>query len=237
MPSVIQLLKNTLPEGSEVVCGDVGLYNEVSWVISLRPTPPGFDVLKGGEFALIGADIADGLNISLSHLVSTLSDRGISGIAILGEISKEAQQEAITHKVPLIQLPQQTNIAALEKNLTQLINEERQLLYQREREFNQSMMELAVAGSGIQSIVQKLRELTGRNLGFIDLNYNPHFALGPEISEAFRKQVHQALSRLRSPHHHLYPVIGLNLTSNWLFSGHDTHRQRYQGLSDAAGTP
>ena len=54
MPSVTQLMKKVLPSGSRIVSGNAGLYNEVSWVIVVRPTPPGFDGLKGGEFAIVG---------------------------------------------------------------------------------------------------------------------------------------------------------------------------------------
>ena len=89
-------------------------------------------------------------------------------------------------------------MSALETSVARLISEERQYLYQREREFNHSLMELALAGGGSTAIIQRLRELTGRNLGFIDLNYNPHFPLDPQLAEAFKKQVHQAISKLRS---------------------------------------
>ncbi len=213
MPSILQLVKRVLPSGSTVIGGETGLYNEVSWVIVLRPTPPGFDGLKGNEFVIIGTDVAAGLGVTLTYLISTLAERGASGIGILGEISKEAEREAQSGTIPLIQLAPQTNISTLENAITRLIGEERQLLYQKERELSHSLMEFAVAGGGSLAIIQRLKELAGRNLGFIDLNYNPHFPMDEQLIDSFKKQVTKALSKLRSESSGLAtPVIGLTLS-------------------------
>jgi purine catabolism regulator len=201
-----------MPPGSAIISGETGLYNEVSWMIAVRPTPPGFDGLKGNEFAVIGPNVASGLGVSLVQLISALAERGVSGVGILGDISPDARREAQVRKLPLIQLPLQTNVNALETTITRIVSEERQYLYQREREFNHSLMELALAGGGSAEIVQKLRELTGRSLGFIDLNYNPHFHLDSQLLEVFKGQVHQAITKLRSESATVVtPIVGLNL--------------------------
>ena len=59
-------------------------------MLSDRPLP-GFDGLKGNEFAIIGPNVASGLGVTLLYLISTLAERGVSGIGILGEISPEVQ--------------------------------------------------------------------------------------------------------------------------------------------------
>jgi PucR family transcriptional regulator, purine catabolism regulatory protein len=212
MPSIIQLVKKVLPAGSTVIHGGTGLYNEVSWVIVIRSTPPGFDSLQGNEFTIIGANTAAGLGVSLGHLIATLAERGAGGIGVMGEITPEAHREAQTKKIPLIQLPPQTNLSTLENAVARLINDERQYLYQREREFNHALMELALAGKNDAAIVQKLQELTGRNLGFIDLNYTPRFPLDPSLAEAFRQQIHQIVPKFRNDSANVStPVVGLNL--------------------------
>jgi PucR family transcriptional regulator, purine catabolism regulatory protein len=198
MPSVIQILKKVMPSGAKIVAGETGLYNEVSWVIIVRPTPPGFDSLKGNELAIIGDNVASGLEVSPAQLVTALADCGASGIVLTGEISQEVKNRAQTAKIPLIQLPPQTGISALETAITRLISEERQELYQRERELNHSLLELALAGGGSADIVEKLRQLTGRCLGFIDLNYNPQFPLDALLAEALKKNLSQAALKLRN---------------------------------------
>ncbi|MBN1189082.1 MAG: helix-turn-helix domain-containing protein [Dehalococcoidales bacterium] len=212
MPSVMQVLKTAMPPGSEIIAGEAGLYNEVSWVIVVRPTPPGFDSLKGNELAIIGNNVAAGLGVNPAYLVSTLAERGASGIGMLGEISREVRRQAQADKIPLIQLPSQTSIGTLESAVTRMISEERQELYQRERELNHSLMELALAGGGSQAIIQRLRQLTGRNLGFIDLNHNPDFPIDPPVARALKKHLDQAIFQLQSESAvSATPIIGFSL--------------------------
>jgi purine catabolism regulator len=103
-------------------------------------------------------------------------------------------------------------MSSLETATARLISEERQYLYQQEREFNHSLMELALAGGGSSAILQKLREMTGRELEFLDLNYNPLFSLDPQQAEALRKQIHQAVFKLRNGSSTVTTlVVGLSL--------------------------
>ncbi len=213
MPTVKQLLREVLPPGTKVVAGKAGLYSEVSWAVPLRPSPPGFDSLKGNEFAIVGAGVASGLGVTLTHLISTLAERKVSAIGVLGEVTAKACQEAQSRDMPLMQLLPEANISSLEAGITHFINEERQLLYQREREFSQALMELAVAGGGEAAIMAKLKELTGRNVGFIDLDLKPNFPLDPELARGFQSVVPPALAKLRySSASVAAPVAGMNLT-------------------------
>lgn len=214
MPNIKQLLREVLPTGTEVVAGEAGLYSEVTWVATLRPSPPGFDGLKGGEFAIVGAGVASGLGVTLSYLVSTLAERKVSVVGVLGEIQTETCQEAQLKGIPLLRIPPQTNVSSLEADILHLINEERQYLYQKEREFSQSLMEIAVAGGGSTAIMEKLGELTGRSLGFIDQNLKPHFHLDQKLVDAFKIVIQRALSQFRNDSiSGAIRVIGMSLTS------------------------
>jgi purine catabolism regulator len=215
MPSIKQLLREVLPAGTEVVAGEAGLYNEVSWVVTLRPSPPGFDVLKGNEFAIVGVGVTSALGLTLSYLVLTLAERKVSAVGVLGEIPIETCREAQFKGIPLLRIPPQTNVSSLEADILQLINEERQNLYQKEREFSQYLMEIAVAGGGSAAILDKLRELTGRNLGFIDQNLRPHFPPGRELVDGFKEAVRRSLSQFRNDSiSGTTRVIGTNMTED-----------------------
>jgi hypothetical protein len=155
---------------------------------------------------------------SLVHPHINTGGTGSKWYRIMGEISPEVQGELQSRRSPLIQLTSPDQRKCTETAVTQLINEERQYLYQRERDFNHALMELALAGVGSSAIVHRLRELTGRNLGFIDLNYNPHFPLDPQLTNALKKQIHQAISKLRSESANVTtPVVGLNLIQQQAF--------------------
>ncbi len=42
MISVLDVMRQALPEGTQVVAGEAGLGREVAWASRLRPTPPAF---------------------------------------------------------------------------------------------------------------------------------------------------------------------------------------------------
>ena len=66
MPTVEQVWRQALPPGTGLVAGEAGLHGEVTWVVTLKPAPPGFESLKGGELALVGTGVAAGLGVPLA---------------------------------------------------------------------------------------------------------------------------------------------------------------------------
>src|ERR1039458_6581592 len=198
MPIVKELLRKVLPEGTKVVAGEADLYGDISWVITLKPSPPGLDGIKGSEFAIVGTEVASGLGISMPHLISALAERRVCAIGVVGEAGPDSRAEAQSKGIPLIQLPLQTNTSALEADIMRIINEERQYLYQKEREFTQSLMELAVVGGGSSAIMDKMREMTSRSVGFIDVNLKPHFSLNPELAAAYQGVIQKVASKIRN---------------------------------------
>jgi purine catabolism regulator len=182
MPTVEQVWR-TMPRGTSLVAGESGIYNEVSWVVTLRPTSPGFDHLRGKELALVDEATANGLGISLTHLTTSLAEQGASALGFIGEIVPAIKDIANNHKIPIMEIPKGSNLSALEAEITILIREERDRLYQREQELNQILMELALAGRGVDTILLKLKELTGRVVMLLDLDFTPHAAdLDPRLS-------------------------------------------------------
>jgi PucR family transcriptional regulator, purine catabolism regulatory protein len=215
MPIVKQILREVLPAGTRVEAGEAGLYSEVSWVVALRPSPPGFDVLKGNELAVIGAGVASGLGVTLSFLISELAERKVSAICIQGEITDDSRREAQSNGLPLIRIPSQINLNSLETDVIQLISEERQVLYQKEREFSQSLMELAVAGYGRTSLLKKLQELTGRSFGFFDLNFKSFFPINSTPDSTIKGIIQPVLLKLRNlPFTGNTTVVGIKLTQD-----------------------
>jgi PucR family transcriptional regulator, purine catabolism regulatory protein len=172
MPTVEQVWR-AMPNGTGLVAGESGLYNETSWVVTLRPTPPGFDRLRGKELALIDTSTANGLGIALPYLTETLADQGASALGILGSMESSVKDIANEHKLPIMELPPGCDLSSLEDKITLLIREERDRLYQREQELTQALMEPALAGSGVEAILRRFRELTGRDILLLGLDFKP----------------------------------------------------------------
>lgn len=182
MPTVEQIWRQVLPPGTDLVAGEAGLYNGVNWVITLRPSAPGFDNVRGSEFALIDTSVARSLGVTLPSLVLFLAERAVSGIGLLGEVLPEAGEQAQSSRIPILQLPPGSNLAALEASIASLASEERHHLYQREQELSQILMELALLGRGIAAIVQKLQELTGRTAWLLGPDLKPLFPLDAGVT-------------------------------------------------------
>ncbi len=211
MPTVEQIWRQALPSGTELIAGEEGLFNEVSWVVTLRPTPPGFDGLKGGELALMSSEVVALLGASLPSLISSLNERGVSAIGLLGKLSPEGRKEAAARGMPFFVLPAQTQIAALETAVTELINEERGRLYHLERELSQTLMQLALAGKGEAAVIEKLQAFTGRTLALVDGDFAPLVDFEPAVSRALVRARPEALRKIGRA----AGVIGLNVSSQW----------------------
>lgn len=222
MATVDTVRRQALPTGTRVVAGEAGIFREVTCVVSLKPTPPGFDVLRGGELALASIRVARLLGASLPSLVTSLGERGAAAVALLGEASPEARDRAEDLAVPILELPPQTSLPSVEQRITQLITEERLSLYQREQEFSRALTDLAITGRGLQAIVRQLGQLTGKALGVLDAQLGLSFYLpGPtpglapeEAVSLLRSRQQEALGRLKGATQSAAepPVVGLPLS-------------------------
>ena len=209
MPTVEQIWRQVLPTGTDLMAGEAGIYNGVNWVITLRPSAPGFDNVRGNEFALIDTTIAKSLGVTLPSLVLFLAERAVSGIGILGEAIPEACEQAQSSRIPILRLPPGSNLAALEASIASLASEERHYLYQREQELSQSLMELALLGRGMAVILQKLQELTGRIVWMLGPDLKPLVPLDAGGTlDAIRSGLFELLAKASSH------IAGLKLTEH-----------------------
>ena len=211
MPTVEQVWRQAMPQETDLVAGEAGIYNEVSWVVTLRPTPPGFDRLRGNELALIDVTTVKGLGVTLSSLVISLAEQGVGALGILGEVTSQVREHAEGYKMPILQLPRGSDLGALQACITTLITEERSRLYQQEHKLTEELMELALAGLGVDAILDKLQDLSGRTA----LLLNPNFKLRTIPSDPKLVRLQKALFRaLPSPPN---SIVGLKLLKG--FSG------------------
>src|SRR5438552_10102955 len=91
---------------AEVLAGQNGLHNPVSWAVSLRPYPPAFPRLRGGELALVATEHLLRLEppTTLADVIRHLASRGAAGVAVRGEIGEAAVEAAQESGLPLLLL-------------------------------------------------------------------------------------------------------------------------------------
>lgn len=169
MPSITirDTLRLALPPETTIAAGAAGMQNQVSWVILPRATPPVFSNLRGGELAIVSLaalrDVDD--RLSLATLVERLAGVPIAGLGVIGEISPEASEAANSARVPLLRLPDGTDLRDAEREVQRLITDYDAQMERRAAQLGHVLTQRSLAGAGLQGLVDVLAERTGRGVG------------------------------------------------------------------------
>lgn len=109
-------------ESAEVVTGREWLDNPVSWVVSLRPYPPAFPRLRGGELALVAVEHLARLEppTSLGDVVQQLASLKAAAVAVRGEIDSSGRIAAQETRLPLLQLEDNAPLHDIEQEIIRL---------------------------------------------------------------------------------------------------------------------
>src|SRR5947209_10714894 len=104
---------------AEVVAGREHLGNPVSWTVSLRPYPPAFPRLRGGELALVATENLARLDppTTLADVVRQLLSREAAGMAVRGEVDPDAVQVAAAGGMPLLLLDPEAPLHDIEQSI------------------------------------------------------------------------------------------------------------------------
>jgi len=165
MVTVRDIWTTVLPPGTELLAGEAGLGRDVSWITSLRPRPPAFDALKGGEFALVSLSALRALDerVTLAELIGQLNSMGVVAIAVAnGAPDRTAIYRAQVLGLPLFSLPEEVILNELERRVARLLAERRLDTYARSQDLSRQLMEMAIEGKGVATIVRTLARVSGR---------------------------------------------------------------------------
>ena len=164
MITVADVIALALPAGTKVAAGSAGLGREVTWATRLRPNPPAFGHLSGGELVLLPPNVLELLDerLTLEAVVRQLADFGVAAIAHVGAVPKGARTAAEETGVPVLQLPKDAELGPLERDASRLITERRRAVQRRGQEVGRRLTELAIAGEPVSGMVRELAALAGR---------------------------------------------------------------------------
>jgi purine catabolism regulator len=185
MITLQEIVQNVLPPQTEVLAGKEHLSREVSWVVVSRSRTPIFEGLKGGEMVLISMRSLRALDeeLDLERLFGYLTEMGVVGAAVSGEISEAAIESADELGLPLIALPAGTGVGEVERSISKYIVDNRQQLQQWNQEVYRQFTELAIEGRGLSAIAERLCELTGKAVIVEDANFKLRARYVPETIE------------------------------------------------------
>ncbi|HVL24855.1 MAG TPA: helix-turn-helix domain-containing protein [Thermomicrobiales bacterium] len=164
MISVADIVQTSLPPGTRVVAGKDGLGREVTWATRLRPAPPAFGHLSGGEIVLLPPDVLSLLDerLTLADAIRQLAGFGVAAVAVTGDPEPEARNAADMDALPLLVLPASVDFSLLERETSRAIAERRRAVQQQGQETGRRLMELAIAGESLTELTTELARLAGR---------------------------------------------------------------------------
>ena len=164
MITVDDVIALALPPGTTVSAGAAGLGREVTWASRIRPTPPAFGHLGGGELVLLAASVLDQLDerLTLEDAIRQLAGFGVAAVAIVGEATALAIAAAEETGLPLLVMPPEAEIGSLERQAARLISDRRREVQRRDLEVFRRLMELAIAGEPLAGVVRALADVSGR---------------------------------------------------------------------------
>ncbi len=170
MPSVTvrDLLRLALPPGTSVAAGGSSLARQVTWVATLRATLPAFAELRGGEIALLSVEAARALDsrLTLATLVRRLGQAPVpvAGVAALGPITAEDIAAAEEVRLPLLQLPEGSDLREVEREITRLITDYEAQFERRGAQLYDLLTQRSLAGQGVAGQLEVLAERTGQSV-------------------------------------------------------------------------
>ncbi|MCL4465969.1 MAG: helix-turn-helix domain-containing protein [Chloroflexi bacterium] len=196
MATVGEIWQLALPQGSELIAGEAGLWREVSSTARLRPRPPGFESLTGSELAFVSLQSLRLLDedLALASVIGRLAETKAAAVAVLGEVDSEARSAADRYVLPLFSLPADVNLGDVEQGALRVIVEHQAEIYRRDHDAYRQLTELAIGGNGLPAIVERLTRITGKPAALQDAEGPLRLFIAPRASQLTKEDAEALLA-------------------------------------------
>ena len=191
--TVEDLLQLAFPSGTRVVAGRSGLQRDVVWARSLRPRPPAFEPLEGGELALISTTHLSVIEetMTLAYVIARLAEVDVAAVAVLGDVDDEAVDCAEQLGIPLIELPSSSSLTEVERAAVAAIVDWQAELQRRASDIHRQLSQLTFEEKGLQSVVDRLGHILGKPVVIEDDQFRIQFTASgaePALSQSLDLQ-------------------------------------------------
>ena len=163
--TVEDVWRGALPPASELAAGRAGLRREVAWCTALRPRAPAFEPFRGGELVLVDPGILPVVDprLTVPHLLESLAEQGIAGVVLAGRAGADARLMSERHGLPLLCIPVQEapRLDGIAQEVLRYIVDRRTELHERTQDLHRQLSEIALAGRGLDVVLNRLTELVG----------------------------------------------------------------------------
>lgn len=167
--SLADIIRLALPTGTRVLACPERLERPVSWACSLRPSPPAFPNLTGGELALV--DMQDLRLLDprqrLDRVVHSLRQARVAAIAVRGEAPASALSAAEACNMPLLSLPATTPLVEVERTVIRFIVDREGYVAALAADLQRELTQIQLDGGGLDAIACRLHAFAGEPLIFM----------------------------------------------------------------------
>ncbi len=160
--SVKNLLRMALPPGSRLVTGDPEAH--ITWVRRTRVQPPAFLNLDPGDLALLSMETMHMVDerLTLARVVESLAQAKVGAIGVQGPMDSDGIGYAHSLNMPLISLPHDVSLVAIERSVIRLLIEREAQIERRAHEIAGKLAALAAENRGMEAILHAVTDTTGK---------------------------------------------------------------------------
>ncbi|NJO07040.1 MAG: PucR family transcriptional regulator, partial [Chloroflexaceae bacterium] len=194
-------MRLALPAEAALVAGSAGLMHQVTWVATLRATPPVFADVRGGELVLLSVDAARSIDprLTLATMVRRLVQVPVSVVAAIGEIDEADIEAANRVGLPLIRMPADSNVREIEREVKRLITDYEAQLERRGAQLYNLLTQRSIQSEGEGALLETLAEHTAQGVAF----YAPNGDIRIQLAQGQAQVALQALRPAASGDHSL----------------------------------
>lgn len=181
--SVRNILTLLASRDAQLVAGGGGLERRVTWACCMRSRLPAFDVVQGGELALLRLSQLRRLDETLPHLLKSLHQAGVAVIAVAASsaesLGDEARNQADQLHLPLILLPVSAQLEEIAREVSTFVVSFQGETERKATEIAHHLMDLSVQGAGIQGLCEYLANSRGKWVIVQDADQHVRFQAAP----------------------------------------------------------
>ncbi len=149
----------------------------------MRSRLPAFDVVQGGELALLRLSQLRRLDETLPHLLKSLHQAGVAVIAVAASsaesLGDEARNQADQLHLPLILLPVSAQLEEIAREVSTFVVSFQGETERKATEIAHHLMDLSVQGAGIQGLCEYLANSRGKWVIVQDADQHVRFQAAP----------------------------------------------------------
>ncbi|HLH75061.1 MAG TPA: PucR family transcriptional regulator ligand-binding domain-containing protein, partial [Chloroflexota bacterium] len=196
--TVRDVMRLVLPAGTTVIGGASGLERAVTWARLIHLDLPTFERIEQGEMALaVLPTQSEAPHSLLARLLQMLAERGISGLAVSGNVPPGAQALADAIGTPLLSLPPEVRLPEVEKSIIGLIVNRRAELEQRGVQIYRQLAQQTIENRGIEAIIETLAEIAQKPVAIEDDRGTLEFFQSDARWQISREELQAALRQSR----------------------------------------